>query len=192
MVKAMEHSNADILTCFADTFWSKDAGNPDAGAIKRIVYFGADVVAGLYRNPYGDSNCLVRRSAFDTLGGFTEDYMIGRDDQEFFSRAALSNVTLYVIPEALYWYRLSKKRMSHNQFSHYAGMQRVLSSYLRHPGLPAGYAEILRYSQGLAAARLGVIGSIASQLSRNRHLRNLVQRFPFIYRYLGGLHKRIF
>jgi glycosyltransferase involved in cell wall biosynthesis len=191
LVAAMVHANADIITSFADTFWSKDIGNLAAAARKRIVYFGADLTSGMYRNPYGDSNCLVRRSAFEKLGGFTEDYKIGRDDQEFFSRAVLSGMKLYVLPEAVYWYRLSRTRMRQDQFSQFAGLQRVGNPYIEVPGLPVEYANILRYSQGLAAVRLGVVANTMSQLSQNSRLRKLVQRFPVIYRALGKLHRLI-
>lgn len=191
LVSAMEHASADIITSFADTFWSKDIGNLAATARKRIVYFGADLTSGMYRNPYGDSNCLVRRSAFEKLGGFTEDYKIGRDDQEFFSRAVLNGMQLYVLPEAVYWYRLSRTRMRQDQFCQYAGMQRVGNPYIEVPGLAVEYANILRYSQGLAAVRLGVVANSMSQLSQNSRLRKLVQRFPVVYRALGKLHRII-
>jgi len=191
MVSAMEHAGADIITAFGDTFWSREAGNLATAARKRIVYFGADLTSGLFRNPYGDSNCLVRRSAFEKLGGFTEDYKIGRDDQEFFSRAVLNGMKLYVLPEAVYWYRLSRTRMRQSQFSQFAGLQRVSNPYIEVPGLPVEYANILRYSQGLAAVRLGVVASTMSQLSQNSRLRKLVQRFPKIYRVLGKLHRMI-
>jgi glycosyltransferase involved in cell wall biosynthesis len=191
LVNAMEHANADIITSFADTFWSKDIGKLESAARKRIVYFGADLTSGMYRNPYGDSNCLVRRSTFEKLGGFTEDYKIGRDDQEFFSRAVLNGMKLYVLPEAVYWYRLSRTRMRQSQFSQFAGLQRVSNPYIEVPGLPVEYANILRYSQGLAAIRLGVVASTMSQLSQNSRLRKLVQRFPVIYRTLGKIHRMI-
>lgn len=191
LVSAMEYANADIITSFADTFRSRDIGNLAAATRKRIVYFGADLTSGMFRNPYGDSNCLVRRSVFEKLGGFTEDYKIGRDDQEFFSRAVLNGMKLYVLPEAVYWYRLSSTRMRQDQFSQFAGMQRVGNPYIEVPGLPVEYANILRYSQGLAAVRLGIVANTMSQLSQNSRLRKLVQRFPVIYRALGKLHRMI-
>lgn len=190
MVAAIEHANADIITCFSDTFRSSDVHNLEQAAGKRIVYIGADLTSGMFRNPYGDSNCLVRRNAFEKLGGFTEDYKIGRDDQEFFSRAVLQGLKLYVLPEAVYWYRISVVRMRKNQFSLFAGMQRVGNPYLELPGLPVEYANILRYTQGLAAVKLGVVGNAVNQVAQSGLLRRIVYRFPIIYRLLKGIHRR--
>ncbi|RLA01298.1 MAG: hypothetical protein DRQ45_06185 [Gammaproteobacteria bacterium] len=190
MVSAMEHANADIITCFSDTFKSSDVQNLGKIVRKRIVYIGADLSSGMFRNPYGDSNCLVRRNAFEKLGGFTEDYKIGRDDQEFFSRAVLTGLKLYVLPEAVYWYRISEVRMRKNQFSLFAGMQRVGNPFIEIPGLPIEYANILRYTQGLAAVRLGVVGSTVNQVAQSSLLRRVVYRFPVIYRLLKGIHRR--
>ena len=144
----------------------------------------------MFRNPYGDSNCLVRRNAFEKLGGFTEDYKIGRDDQEFFSRAVLQGLKLYVLPEAVYWYRISVVRMRKNQFSLFAGMQRVGNPYMELPGLPVEYANILRYTQGLAAVKLGVVGNAVNQVAQSSLLRRIVYSFPIIYRLLKGIHRR--
>ena len=190
MVSAMEFANADIITCFSDTFKSSDLPDLDKTTRKRIVYIGADLTSGMFRNPYGDSNCLVRRSAFERLGGFTEDYKIGRDDQEFFSRATLQGLKLYVLPEAVYWYRISEVRMRKNQFSMFAGMQRVGNPFIETPDLPVEYANLLRYTQGLAAVRLGVVGNTINQVAQSSALRQIVYRFPFIYRLLKGIHRK--
>lgn len=190
MVSAIEHANADIITCFSDTFTSADIPNLEQVVRKRIVYIGADLSSGMFRNPYGDSNCLVRRNAFEKIGGFTEDYKIGRDDQEFFSRAVLQGLKLYVLPEAVYRYRISEVRMRKNQFSLFAGMQRVGNPFIEIPNLPVEYANILRYTQGLAAVRLGVVGNTVNQVAQSSWLRQLVYRFPIIYRLLKGIHRK--
>ena len=191
MVSAMEHANADIITCFSDTFKNSDVPDIENVVRKRILFIGADLTSGMFRNPYGDSNCLVRRNAFEKLGGFTEDYRIGRDDQEFFSRAILQGMRLYLLPEALYRYRISENRMRQSQFSLFAGMQRVGNPFLEIPDLPVEYENIIRYAQGLAAAKLGVIAATAGQASQSSLLRRMVHRYPVIYRVLKSLHRRM-
>ena len=116
--------------------------------------------------------------------------LIGRDDQEFFSRATLQGLKLYVLPEAVYWYRISEVRMRKNQFSMFAGMQRVGNPFLEIPDLPVEYANLLRYTQGLAAVRLGVVGNTINQVAQSSALRRIVYRFPFIYRLLKGIHRK--
>lgn len=191
MINAIEYANADIITCFADTF--RDGDDPRIGrtTCRCMVFIGADVTAGLFRNPYGDSNCLVRRNAFEKTGGFTEDYKIGQEDQEFFSRAILQGLKLYVLPEAVYWYRLSKTRIQHSHFTRHAGMQRVVRPFIEVPGLPVEYANILRYAQGLATVRLGVVANTVSRMSHSNRLRRIVHRYPAIYRLLRGVHRRL-
>lgn len=190
LVSAMEYANADIITCFSDTFKSSDVPRLGSLVRKRIVYIGADLTSGMFRNPYGDSNCLVRRHALEKLGGFTEYYKIGRDDQEFFSRATLQGLKLYVLPEAVYWYRISENRMRNNQFSMFAGMQRVGKPFIEIPDLPVEYVNLLRYAQGLAAVRLGVVGTTINQVAQSSLLRRIVHRYPFIYRMLKGIHRK--
>ena len=110
-VNAAIHSNADILTCFADLFEGGEAPHPDK--IKsRITPVGDCMGYGLLANCYGDSNSLVKRSFFEEIGGFSEDYGVGLDDMEFFSKAILKGGKLLVIPEALFWYRTSGERMT--------------------------------------------------------------------------------
>jgi hypothetical protein len=145
----------------------------------------------MFRNPYGDSNCLVRRNSFEKLGGFTEDYKIGRDDQEFFSRAVLNGLKLYTLPEAVYWYRISETRMRQNQFSLFAGMQRVGNPFIEIPNLPIEYANIIRYAQGLAAVRLGVVAQKTAQVTQSSWIRRLVHKYPIIYRIFKRLHRAI-
>lgn len=191
MVSAIEHAHADIITCFADTFSSRDGPQPGRKSCKRILYTGADLASGLFRNPYGDTNCLVRRSAFEKIGGFTEDYKIGREDQEFFSRAILEGFKLYVLPEATYWYRLNESRIRQSHFSNFSGLQRVSRPYMELPGLPADYANILCYAQGLAAERQGLAGNIIAKLTQSGFFRRTLQQNPFMYKFLKALHRRI-
>lgn len=140
-VQVMNRTNADFLTCFADEFQHPEYPR-DGDAIERHTPLGASVSVGFFRNGYGDSNALVRRSAFEALGGFTEEYRIGRDDQELFSRAVLQGYRLEIVPEALFWYRknISGSMKDTNQ-SIEAGQMRVLRPYLE--SLPAAFQNLL-------------------------------------------------
>jgi len=191
LLQVAEYSQADILTCFADAF--VDIEDIHRGEqLNRIVFSGADIASGLFRNPYGDSNCMVRKSSFDELGGFSEDYKIGRDDQEFFSRAIMKGYKLYVVPEALYWYKINTTRMRQTQFSQYAGLHRVARTYVNESGLAPQWLDIMRYAQGLSALRFGVSGKGLRKLTQNNRLRLVAYRYPRLYRWLQPLLRKLF
>ena len=67
---------------------------------------GAAATVGTFKNCFGDAASLVRRSAFEALGGFTEDSGVGHEDWELWVRAVLRGYHILVVPEPLYWYRV--------------------------------------------------------------------------------------
>lgn len=130
-----ERSGADVLTCFADVFIGKDLP-ADGQPVRRNIFCGANLTQGMWSNTFGDSNSLVRRSAFETLGGFHEEFGVGQEDQEFFVRAVLAGFALYVVPEALYWYRISEVRLRNKHFSIDRGGIKVFEAYMANtPGM---------------------------------------------------------
>jgi len=127
--KAAAYTNDDILTCFSDTF----IDSPFEGLLppveNRITPIGACLSLGVLFNCFGDSNSFWKKSALQKIGGFTEMVGVGKEDNEIFSRAILKGCTLSVVPEPLFFYRLSKDRMRHHHLNPEAGTHRVLSSY---------------------------------------------------------------
>ena len=130
-VRVAEYTGADILTCFSRLFTGK--GVPDRESVQPVIRmpFGPDLYYGLVRNGYGDSNCFVRRSAWEELGGFTEHYRIGLDDHEFFTRATISGYKLLVIPESLFFYRMEGTPMRQYHVNRKADFLRVIEPYLK-------------------------------------------------------------
>ncbi|MFT5134198.1 MAG: glycosyltransferase involved in cell wall biosynthesis, partial [Gammaproteobacteria bacterium] len=145
-VKIAEQTGAEILTCFADVFDGLDPPDVSSLATRRIIQLGDSLPMGLFRNGFGDSNCFVQREFFLDIGGNSEDYKVGKDDQEFFARAVLNDARLFLVPEALYWYRESEVRMRDLHYNAYAGNLRVLRPYLDacHPE----FRDIFRFAQG--------------------------------------------
>jgi len=70
-------------------------------------------------------------------------------------------------------------------------LQRVSRPYMELPGLPADYANILCYAQGLAAERQGLAGNIIAKLTQSGFFRRTLQQNPFMYKFLKALHRRI-
>lgn len=109
---AAARSGADILTTVSDIFRDGDhVGQPPPASRELWVPLGNAAGLGVFRNVFGDANALVRRSLFERLGGFTEDYGVGHEDWEFFARATLAGADLQLVPEPLFWYRVGEASM---------------------------------------------------------------------------------
>ncbi len=147
-VSIAERCPVDILVCFSDNFTGEGAATPDKlNGIRRLP-FGPDLVYGLMRNGYGDSNCFVRRDVWAELGGFTEDYRVGLDDHEFFTRATLAGFSVDVVPEALYFYRLAEQKMKRFHPSKRANVVRILEPYLKSGAVPPDFLPMLYAMRG--------------------------------------------
>jgi O-antigen biosynthesis protein len=109
LVAAARSSDADIVTCFNDTFSREEDGGPVVES--RRLFLGSAAGVGVLFNVFGDANALIRAETFRRLGGFSEDYGVGHEDYEFFARAVLNGARLLTVPEALFWYRTDDASM---------------------------------------------------------------------------------
>src|SRR5262249_7309060 len=141
LVRAAEQSGADVLTTFMDFFEGDSPPRLGEPPSCRWLFAGTDSLAGVARNCYGDANALVRRCAFDSVGGFTQDEGLPHEDWEFFARAVLRGHRLEVVPEALFWYRQTPGSMyrSTPPGRNYA---RSLRPFLEE--VPPAYRDLLR------------------------------------------------
>jgi glycosyltransferase involved in cell wall biosynthesis len=111
-VRVAGYCGADILTCMEKHFNGNAAPSSCSQVPDNVsLPLGAAADVGAVKNCFGDANALVRRSTFEELGGFTEDYGIGFEDWEFFARAVLKGARLEVVPEELFWYRHHEESM---------------------------------------------------------------------------------
>jgi glycosyltransferase involved in cell wall biosynthesis len=141
-LKAYLTGNSDILVCFSDNFTGEGPVSESClNGIRRLP-IGQDLVFGLFRNVYGDSNCFMGQHIWEALGGFTEHYRIGLDDHELFTRATLQGYRIDVLPEALYYYRLNEKKMKRFHVNKNANFIRILKPYLDAKLVPAKMTPI--------------------------------------------------
>jgi len=142
-VQAALSSGADILTCFADVFGASEELMAGKRPDMRWLYMGDCIAVGAFYNCFGDTNALIRRDIFLAIGGFTEDYGSGHEDQELYARAILQGYQLEVVPEALYWYRQHPSGVN-LRTPPYLNAMRALRPY--RDAMPAALQPLLTYA----------------------------------------------
>ena len=110
-MEVAQRTSADIVTSTMTLFHG--ALPPDPTTLYPMwVPLGAAPAVGALMNIFGDVHCLVKRSVFESLGGFEERFGGYQEDWEFFARAVLAGHKLELIPEPLLLYRISKSSVS--------------------------------------------------------------------------------
>jgi O-antigen biosynthesis protein len=145
LVKAALRTGADIVACGMNYFQGHDAPNPSVVPPNRFLPLGAAAAVGAFENCFGDANSLVRRSCFESLGGFTEDYGVTHEDWEFHARAVLKGFKLTVVPEFLFWYRINPESMLRTS-NHYHNHMRSIRPYME--AAPEALRPLVQFAQG--------------------------------------------
>jgi glycosyltransferase involved in cell wall biosynthesis/GT2 family glycosyltransferase len=105
-VQVAERVDADILTSAVSFFLGPSEGSLDQRIEhSRRPFLGGDVATGAFVNCFGSSNALMRRDAFEAIGGFSDEAVSTLDDWEVFSKAALAGLRIATMPEVFVWYR---------------------------------------------------------------------------------------
>ena len=144
MADAIMHSGRGIVTCFSRQFEGRGVpGKPGTELQHEIRFIGAAESWSYLRNVVGDAACMIRREAFDAIGGFTELQNVGKEDMEFFHTAMACGLKIEVVPEPLYYYRCSPDSMKKGQDNFEAGVLRAMRPHLANLPLPA--ADLIRH-----------------------------------------------
>lgn len=150
---SIRRSGDDCLTCYMYHFRGEGSQYSSTGLLHPATYLyaptGNSLLLGIFRNEFGDATCIVRRSVFDAINGFTTDvpkYLTG-EDWEFFARLSFQGYELDVIPEYLAYYRVRDESMyrTTETFLNDARVLRQYEQQLRQVGL-----------EGLATFTVGV------------------------------------
>lgn len=107
-VKVALATGADVLNTVSKMF--RTAGL-ERQAFDIYLPVGPSLQLSVLGNTFGDANSLVKREAFEDIGGFTEKYAIGCEDYELFTRAFLSGKKMQILPELLFEYRSEDEGM---------------------------------------------------------------------------------
>ncbi|QJQ31247.1 glycosyltransferase family 2 protein [Sphingomonas lacunae] len=117
----------------------------DARTTSTIVNTPLKVTDLLGENPVCTmSNLVVRRAAFERVGGFRAG-MSFAEDQEWLARAAFLGLAIRGIDEVLVSYRLSHDGLSVNLERMYAGWRDLATDYADPSGVQAAEAIYCRY-----------------------------------------------
>ncbi len=105
-VQVAQRVGADIVTSAVSFFLGSSDGSSE-GRLEhsRRPFLGGDVATGAFVNCFGSINALVRRDAFDTIGGFSDEAVSTLDEWEFLAKAALMGLRMETMPEVYIWYR---------------------------------------------------------------------------------------
>ncbi len=156
--------DADMLT--AEYYVFRDGVRGPDGPKRRIEYFffGIGGVFSFFRNRFGDANALVRRSTFEELGGFTEDYGVGHEDWEFFLKAYMSDKRMGIVPAPLFNYRASANGMLNSgaPLLNYERIYRAMEEFKPRLG-----ADMLRFATRAQLSEM-VLDRTWRQLGRER------------------------
>ncbi len=192
LVAAALHTGADVLTCPADLFVGDQAPNSVTPRIGRWLPLGPASAPSLFHNRIGDTNALFRRSAFEALGGFTEDFGVGYEDYELLVHATLRGMDVQVVPEVLFWRRENADGVNRHT-GRTLNLLRILRPYLHF--LPESITDTLRLAQGqhellqpLALDQARPEGPLARAIRRwlpARLRRSLRKRLLLAYRHLS-------
>lgn len=187
-------TNADIVTCLMDMFTGDEPTSDQSQPETRWLFAGTDSLIGIAKNCFGDANALIKRSAFESLGGFTEDFGVTHEDWELFAKAVLQGMHLEMIPEALFWYRLTPDSMIRTtpRGDNYA---RHLRPYLE--DVPSYYRDLLRLAQGQALELAEIRNELIKYCGPGRCLRyriidaihHFLSNVPLVGRLLQGIRK---
>lgn len=132
-IESMDHSGDDCLTCYLWAFAGdvlQRIGSRLLPPLFTYIPVGNAPELNFLENPYGDANCIMRRTAFEAIGGFTTNYPneVNQEDRELLTRLSLAGYKLDVIPEFLFYYRVRKDSRLRST-EHFQNEGRVMSAY---------------------------------------------------------------
>ncbi len=133
-VRGMKKSGADCLTCALVEFQGDSGAPPDSACLTgHWMPLGACLELGFINNVFGDANFCVKKSVFNSLGGFCDIRGHVADDWDFLSRLVLTGFDMDVIPKELYYYRVRPGSWLQSAWSKHS-IQTLRRRFLAHTG----------------------------------------------------------
>lgn len=92
-----------VAACFSRTRCFDDRGNEKMTRGLMLRFLGPRISL-LFTNPFCHGSAVFRRSAYDQVGGYDENYLFAQD-YAFWTQLAVNGLRLELIPKCLYGYR---------------------------------------------------------------------------------------
>jgi glycosyltransferase involved in cell wall biosynthesis/GT2 family glycosyltransferase len=156
-VQVAQRVDADILTSAISFFLGSSNGSSDnILEHSRRPFLGGDAATGAFVNCFGSTNALVRRDAFEKIGGFSDEAVSTLDDWELFSKAALMGLRIETMPEVYVWQREDQDQES--MVHSLANAVRSARPYTMPgrkvaPGVEQTLSKVVQFGQGLKFER---------------------------------------
>lgn len=116
LVTAAETTGADIVNCLY--LYMNEARRHEAHGSPELfrekishIVGGGPLAATPFDNVFGGATALIRRTALDRLGGYTEAYGVGFEDFELYTKAAQAGMRIEVCPLPLLLYETGRPSM---------------------------------------------------------------------------------
>ena len=161
LMRAARFSGADCVTTASVRFTGD--GDPRTGPASHrapIRFLGGARNLNLIHNVAGDTCALVRRDAFEAVGGFAEIHGVALEDMELFNRLIRAGRRIESLPDPTYYYRIqstSRMGLMRDRRLAEAARARVLAPHVE--GAPAD-------ERAFAAFALSCMHAPAERLTR--------------------------
>ena len=173
LVRAARFSGADCVPAASIRFFGDGDPRTDIESHGTPIRFlGAARAWSRFRNVVGGACALVRRSAFDAVGGFTEEYRVGLDDLSFFNRLIRAGRRVEPMPDPAYYYRIGDTSVKSRNRSAEAAQLRVIAPHIE--SLPD--EERAFFSFAIGQADISAVGSFKSPMVVRRLAEEAMRR----------------
>ena len=130
-VRALETSQSDVCMALSRSVFQSNIPGSDRSTYVTYIPLGGCLDLSLLGNVFGDTISIYRRSVFDEVGFQLEKHGYMVEDWEFFIRMALSGLKLRLIPEVLFWYRISTQGR-YRTSNYYDNLTPILATCANH------------------------------------------------------------
>jgi glycosyltransferase involved in cell wall biosynthesis len=162
MYQSASGSGLDFLTIFTYQILQTDEKHaPKALDYSNIttIYMplGPALESGAFNNTYGDACAIVRRTAFESVGGFSSKPG-SYEDWELFATLCFNGYKMGVIPMPLLYYRNMEAGYSRSTNAH-RNLMRILTRYTTPEATSqVNWLEVLKCAHGLSTTTLNSKG----------------------------------